>query len=94
LDFIGKHKNVPMKVLIMAGGLGKRVASISDNKPKCMLKVQDKPFLEYLVRHLIIEGLSNQIFLIGHKANDIIEYFGDGRSLQLSIVYLKVLRII
>jgi len=87
LVFIGKHKKVSMKVLILAGGLGKRIASITNNKPKCMLEVHKKPFLEYLVRHLVIEGLSNQIFLIGHKANDIIEYFGDGRRFSANILY-------
>jgi len=52
-----------------------------------MLEVQDKPFLEYLVMHLVKEGLFNQIFLVGHKANHMIEYFGDGRRFSANILY-------
>ena len=76
-----------MKALILAGGLGSRVASISNKKQKCMLEVQGKPFLKYLIKHLVNQGICNLILLVGHRANDIIEYFGDGRRFSANILY-------
>ena len=84
---MGKNIKLSVKALILAGGLGNRVASISNNKPKCMLEIQGKPFLEYLVRYLVKQGISNQVFLIGHKANYIIDYFGDGSRFSANILY-------
>ena len=65
-----------MNVIILAGGLGTRLHPITKDKyPKCMVSVDGKPFLEYLINHITQYGITNIILSIGHKAEYIKEYF-------------------
>ena len=63
-----------MKALILAGGLGKRLAL--KTKPKCMAIVNGKPILEHLVEHLKKAGIIEIIIKVHHKPQKIMKYFG------------------
>ena len=76
-----------MKALILAGGLGTRISKVTKNKPKCMLDIHGKPFLEYIINNFVSQGISDLIILVGHNAKYIIDYFGDGRKLSANIFY-------
>ena len=41
-----------MQAVIMAGGMGIRLRPLTDRIPKPMVKIIDKPVLEYTVQHL------------------------------------------
>lgn len=76
-----------MQALLLAGGLGTRLRSVVDDRPKPMAPVGDKPFLYYLVEQLKKNGITDVIFAVGYKGSMIEEYFGDGKEFGIKISY-------
>lgn len=76
-------------VFIMAGGLGTRLRPLTNNCPKPMLPVGDKPILEIILNNFIENGFSNFYFSINYKGEIIEDYFGDGSNFGVSINYVK-----
>jgi D-glycero-alpha-D-manno-heptose 1-phosphate guanylyltransferase len=66
-----------MEAIILAGGLGTRLRSEVQDLPKPMAEIQSKPFLEYLLDHLISEGIDRIIFSVGYKSEYIQNHFSD-----------------
>jgi len=73
--------------LIIAGGEGERLRPLTSDRPKPMILVADKPILEYQIRWLVGEGVSDVILLCGYKAEVIQEHFGDGSRFGLRVHY-------
>lgn len=61
-----------VEVVILAGGLGTRLKSEVPDLPKCMAVVAGRPFIDYLIQHLLSQGITKFIFAIGYMG-DIIE---------------------
>ena len=79
-----------MKAVIMAGGKGTRIASITqDEIPKPMLKVDDRPILEHQIECLKRSSIDEVIIIVGHLGNVIKSYFGDGKALGIKINYIE-----
>lgn len=76
-----------MKVVIMAGGKGTRIATVMSDVPKPMIPVAGKPVLEHIIRNLAEQQYTEIILVIGHLGNIIQEYFGDGTKFSVSISY-------
>jgi dTDP-glucose pyrophosphorylase len=79
---------LPVDALIMAGGRGERLRPLTDETPKPMLKVGEKPILEHNIDRLAAYGVDDiwiSLKYLGHKIED---YFGDGLSKNISIKYL------
>ncbi|MGL4515590.1 MAG: nucleotidyltransferase family protein, partial [Shewanella sp.] len=75
-------------VFIMAGGFGTRLRPLTDNCPKPMLKVGDKPILETLLNQVIRAGFK-KVYISTHYMPELItEYFGDGSAWGASIHYV------
>lgn len=66
-----------MKVLILAGGRGKRLNSISENANKCMVPVNDVPIIEYSLRCIADTEITEIIIVVGYRAEDIINTYGN-----------------
>jgi len=75
-------------VVLMVGGLGKRLMPLTKNIPKPMLKVGDKPILESIVKRFVKNGFTNITMCLGYKANLIKDYFQDGASFGANIDYV------
>ena len=57
-------------VVILAGGYGSRILKFTKNKiPKPLLKIEKKPFLDYLVQNLCKYNISKIYIIAGHKGN-------------------------
>lgn len=67
-----------MKVVIMAGGKGTRISSITSDIPKPMIKIEGIPVLEREIKCLKDQGFNDIIITVGHLGNIIMDYFGDG----------------
>lgn len=80
-----KYRN---PVFIMAGGFGTRLHPLTDNCPKPMLKVGDKPILETVIKSFIKAGFSNFYISTHYLPEQIHKYFGDGSNLGVSISYI------
>lgn len=78
----------PLNVVIMAGGQGKRLRPLTNDTPKSLLKVKDKPILERLLKHLSCFGLTHLNISIGHLGDKIKDYFGEGHPYGVNINYL------
>lgn len=71
-----------MKVVIMAGGKGTRINSVSSDIPKPMIKIDEKPVLEHEIQCLCDQGFTDIIITVGYLGNIIMDYFGDGTGVS------------
>lgn len=76
-----------MKVVIMAGGRGTRIAELFPDIPKPLIPVDGMPILEREIRSLASQGFKDIILTVGYLADKIIAYFGDGSQLGVKIDY-------
>ena len=76
-----------MKVFILAGGLGTRIRPLFPDKPKAIIPVRGKPFLEHQLQLLMGHGFRHFVFCLGYMAEQIIHYFGDGAKWGVKIEY-------
>lgn len=76
-----------MKVVIMAGGRGTRIASVKSDVPKPMIPICGKPILEWQIENLRACGLIDITLVIGYLGHAIMNYFGDGIRFGVKINY-------
>jgi len=75
-------------VMIMAGGSGKRLEPLTDNCPKPMLKIGEKPVLQTILEQFIRQGFTRFCISVNYKSEQIKDYFGDGSKLGAEIHYI------
>ena len=75
-------------VVIMAGGLGKRLGTLTRSCPKPMLKIGSKPVLETILEQFLRQGVFRFCFSVNYKAEQIRTYFGDGSQWGAEIHYI------
>jgi len=76
-----------MKAVILVGGEGTRLQPLTCNTPKALVPVLNTPFLEHVIRHLSKHGIKDVVLTIGHLAEPIKSYFGDGSRLGVRLNY-------
>ena len=69
-------------VVVLAGGTGTRLRPYTTVLPKPLMPVGDMPVLEILLRRLAAAGLTRVNLAVGHLAELIEAYFGDGTPLR------------
>ena len=69
-----------MQCVILAGGLATRLRPISNKIPKSMIKIKNKPFLEYQIELLRKNDIDEIILCVGYLGEQIEEYFGNGKK--------------
>jgi len=75
-------------VFLLAGGFGKRLGSLTSDKPKPLLNVGDKPIIETIINQLIKYNLKNFIISSHFKSEMLVDYFGNGDSLGINIQHI------
>lgn len=75
-------------VFLMAGGFGTRLKPLTDNCPKPLLKVGDKPILETVLLGFVKSGFHNFYISTHYLPEMIKEYFGNGEKWGVSITYV------
>jgi len=78
-----------MQALILTGGQGKRMRSLTDKIPKPLLPVGDVPFLEILINFLKKQEVEDFILATGYKADMIENYFSTGEKFNVKIFHSK-----
>lgn len=76
-------------VVIMAGGLGTRLKSLTKEIPKPMLKVGQEPMLQHIINNFKQYGYNKIILSVNYKAEIIENYFQDGIAYGVKINYVK-----
>jgi dTDP-glucose pyrophosphorylase len=89
LNFRLQHTIIPADAVLMAGGKGKRLMPLTATTPKPLLKVGDKPIIEYNIDRLINYGIKNIKISINYLGEQLETYFGDGVAKDASIGYIK-----
>lgn len=94
VDLIGIEEILSPKkrdnwVVIMAGGLGKRLHPLTQNTPKPMLPVAGTPVIEHLIIRFISQGFHRFYLSINYLGDQIKEYFKDGSHLGVQIRYVE-----
>ncbi|AUJ65715.1 hypothetical protein B9057_15020 (plasmid) [Aestuarium zhoushanense] len=79
----------PTHVILMAGGLGKRLRPLTETVPKPMIPVGDKPLLERIVTQFQDQGFSRFTLSLNYLGHAIRDHFGDGSALGVKIDYVE-----
>ena len=77
----------PRQAVILAGGRGTRLRPLTDTRPKPMVEVLGKPFLEYQIEQLREQGFERVLLLLGYLPDVVRSYFGNGRRWGIKIEY-------
>jgi D-glycero-D-manno-heptose 1,7-bisphosphate phosphatase len=77
----------PKQAVILAGGRGERMRPLTDLRPKPMIEVCGKPFLEHQMTMLRDQGFKRVLLLLGYLPDVVRDYFGDGSKWGLEIDY-------
>ncbi|MDV6316966.1 nucleotidyltransferase family protein [Idiomarina sp. HP20-50] len=84
----GSGRTYENPVFLMAGGFGTRLKPLTDNCPKPLLKVGDKPILEIVLDSFIRAGFKNFYISTHYLPQMIKDYFGDGSKWKVNITYV------
>lgn len=76
-----------MKAVIMAGGFGSRLKPLTNDLPKPMVPIINKPIIHYIVELLKSYGINDIAMTLGYKPERIMDYFGDGSEFCCNIEY-------
>lgn len=77
------------RVVIMAGGLGKRLHPVTKDIPKALVPIGERPILEIVLERLTTQGFQNFTLAINHFGHMIEDYFKDGSRWNVSISYIR-----
>lgn len=76
-----------MRTVILAGGKGTRLRPYTVVLPKPLVPVGEMPILEIVIRQLAAQGFHHLTIAVGHLAELIMSFFGDGKKWGVSIEY-------
>lgn len=77
----------PTQAVILAGGRGTRLQPLTDTRPKAMIELNGKPFLEHMLEMLREQGITRVQLLLGYLPHVVVDHFGDGSRFGLDIEY-------
>jgi glucose-1-phosphate cytidylyltransferase len=73
----GNHRRYRLKVVVLAGGLGTRLAEETDVRPKPMVEIGERPILWHIIKHYEHFGFREFLVALGYKGEVIKRYFLD-----------------
>jgi dTDP-glucose pyrophosphorylase len=76
-------------VVLIVGGLGKRLRPLTEKCPKPMLKIGGRPILERIIGRFQEQGFRNFFLSVNYLGHMIEDHFGSGESFGVSIGYLR-----
>lgn len=75
-----------MRAMLLAAGLGTRLRPLTDTMPKCLVRLHDRPMIDYPLLMLRRYGVREVVVNVHHFADQVEEYLGDGARFGLHIV--------
>lgn len=88
-ELLNQAPTIENPVVLMVGGKGTRLGSLTKECPKPMLKVGDKPILELIVSNFKEHGFKNFIFCTNYLSQIIKDHFKDGSDFGVNITYVQ-----
>lgn len=77
------------RAVILAAGAGTRVRTITEQKPKCLMDLDGKPIIEWILTSLTLAGITHVTMVTGFRAPMIRKALGNGRRYGLRISYVR-----
>src|SRR4030095_7563783 len=74
-----------MNVVILAGGLGSRLAEETEIRPKPMVEIGGRPILWHIMKHYAHYRFNEFVIALGYKGEEIKRYFLDYQNLSGSM---------
>ena len=81
--------NKTNRVIIMAGGKGERLMPLTEDTPKPLLTIKEKPIVQYIIEAFIKYGFENITLSVGYKSEKLINYFNEHTILSKYISYIS-----
>ncbi len=76
-----------MKAIILAAGKGERLRSITEWVPKPLLPIGGRPIIGTLLTNLRAAGIRDVLVVVGHLADEIQDFVGDGAAYGVRLLY-------
>jgi NDP-sugar pyrophosphorylase family protein len=76
-----------LKGVILAGGFGKRLKPITDNVPKPMIEILDRPIIEWQIQLLAKNNIREIIICVGYLKEQIIDHIASGNRFNVKVAY-------
>ena len=74
-------------VVVLGGGLGTRVASITNQMPKALIPIQGEPFISHQLKLLSSAGFKEVVMCVGYLGEKIVDFVKDGSQFDLKVSY-------
>ena len=75
-----------MKVVILAGGEGKRLRPLTDTVPKPLVRINGKPIIDYQIDLFKKLGVKEFVVLGGYKSGELYEHFSNYQGANVTVV--------
>lgn len=79
----------PLQAVVMAGGFGSRLRPLTEDLPKPMLPVGERPLLELILNQLRKSGIRQVNITTYYKPEKITDHFGDGKEFGVDLNYVS-----
>lgn len=89
LDELMPEEVLPMQAVIMAGGFGTRLRPLTEEVPKPMLPVGDRPLMEHIIQQLRQAGIHKVNITTHYLEEKIAGHFGDGSRFGVDLSYVS-----
>jgi NDP-sugar pyrophosphorylase family protein len=76
-------------IAILAGGLATRLHPLTKRLPKALIEVAGEPFIAHQIRLLRRQGIQRVVLCVGHLADQIEAFLGDGVSFGVHVIYSR-----
>lgn len=86
---LAREAELPLRAVVMAGGLGVRLRPLTEDLPKPMLPVGDRPVMEHIIEQLREVGIRKVSVTTHYKPEKIVEHFGTGDRFGVDISYVR-----
>lgn len=84
---INKARMGGIDVIILCGGEGRRLGAVLGGRPKPMMEVNNRPFLDIIIDYVASFGFGRFVLCIGYRGDSIREYYNSKRENLLEIVF-------
>lgn len=88
INFREMRSYLPVDAVVMAGGRGERLRPLTDETPKPLLKIGEKPIIEHNIDRLAAYGIDDFWISVRYLGEQIEAYFKDGSEKNIKTKYL------
>ena len=78
----------PYPVVVLAGGLGTRMRSLTKGLPKALVPVRGEPFASHQLRLLALQGVTDVVYVVGYGGAQVQAAVEDGSAFGVSVSYV------